>query len=211
MNFKKDAGYTLLELLVTLSIFSVISLAIVGFMGDAFNRINLENRASLHSVELRNALNLIASELRMSSSISPYIPGMDTSLLQCSSFITVSSDTLKFLVTHDDSSGDGGVIATYVGYIYDGAKQELRRAEVELASIGSCMLPSEDPLEDIVTTVVARNLVAADSDNNGAIDPIFNLSGNVLTVSLGYEEIGPSNQTLRQSYRTQIIVRANNN
>lgn len=206
----REIGFTLIELLVGMSIFSVVSLGVVSYMGDAFKRIHIENKSALHSQELRSALNLIASELRMSSNISPYLPGSDTNLLSCSTLISNTDNTLKFIVTHDDDSGTSGINPTYVGYIYDSDSKELRRGFFEIANHNICTLPLSDPIDDAPTMIIAENVIPVDNNSDGTLDPIFSLNNNILSINMGYESTGAGGIILSQNLSVDILIRANN-
>jgi prepilin-type N-terminal cleavage/methylation domain-containing protein len=203
---RTNAGFTLLELLVSLGIFSFISLATVTYAASAFKRINLENRAAVVSQELRNGIDLIVSELQMSRSISPYLPGDDASLTNCTAALAVTPNTLHFMVTHDDGNATGGIRVYYVAYSYDSASGELRRGEVQANSYSECEIPAIDPLENSI--VIANNLVEVDNNEDGALDDIFILNSPTLQINLGFEISGASNHQIRENFSTDVVLRA---
>ena len=110
-------GFTLVELMVSLGLFGIIALAMTSFTSQALQTVGVESRVSLASLEAKNAVAILGSELRMSSSVSPYIPGNTPSLTKCSGSVSVTSTTLKFLVTQDDESAvsASGIRSYYVG------------------------------------------------------------------------------------------------
>ncbi len=87
---RSQRGFTLAELMVSLSLFGIVGFSISGFMVDTMRRTSLENRISLATQEAQNALQLMIAEMRLSAQISPYLPGTDVSLTNCTSSRTVT-------------------------------------------------------------------------------------------------------------------------
>lgn len=183
---KDERALTIMELLVGISLFGVISLAFVAFSSSALRQMSLESRATSKVGELKNALSLLSSEVRMSKSISPYIVGTSSSNVTCSSAFSVSANIVRFLVVEDDSAaGLGGMQAYYVGYSYEASTQRLLRGEIAKATTLDCTLPAGDPTSSSYAQVLAEGVERIDSDNDGTLDDVFSLAGNVLSVRLG--------------------------
>lgn len=108
-------AFSLMELMVSMVLFSVVGLAITGYIVDTLRRMGLEARAALAAQELNNAYNLLKSELRMSIGISPYNVGVDPSVVTCAGQLSVSPTAVRFLITHDDASGASGLQPYYIG------------------------------------------------------------------------------------------------
>lgn len=199
-------GFSLIELLVSISIFSIIGLGIVGYITDTLKRLGLESRAAIASQELNNAVNLLQAELRMATSVSPYNVGSNPALVTCAAQLTATTTTLRFLVVHDNPTSPSGIQSYYVGYSYNPSTRILYRGEVASPAITSCTLPGADPLT--APQILARNIVRVDGDNNGTVDPIFNFTSPELRVNMGVEVIGPGGLSITQKVSNAILARA---
>lgn len=210
---RRQLGFTLTEVLVGISLFSIISLGLGKYLTQTFRRVGTENRSMLASMELRNAVNLLAGELRMAGSVSPYLPGDDPTLVTCSASIAVTPTTLRFLVVHDDATGGSGLRPYYVGYRYDALTKQLLRGEIVSASSTSCSIPAGDPTAAGTAQVLADNVVAVDFDGNGTTESVFSYSAPNLTLTLGtdvdsHEGTVAAPKNVSQKVRTQIFVRS---
>ena len=202
----KSSGFTLIELLVSMVMFSVVSLGFISFISNTFRKLSLETRTSAAAQELKNAVNLLSNEFRISAVVSPYLPGNTPATVTCSAARTVTSTSLRFLVSHDESVSYG-LHPYYVGYIYDAASRELRRGEISSVAVTNCTLPVGDPTSATYATVIARDVVQIDADGNGVLDPIFSLSGNQLTVNLKISLTGPGGWKSKQNVSARIFER----
>ena len=200
-------GFTLIELLVAISLFAIFSLGVVSFMTYNFRQIGLEARSAVAAQELRNAVNLLSNELRMGNSVSPYLPGIDASVVTCSANLQVTADSIRFLVVHDDNTAVNGMTAYYVGYRYDSTTETLFRGEVASTSTTSCVVPGTDPLAADVEQILARRVVRIDSNDDLTLEPIFSFANPTLTVNLGMEVRGNNDRTMTQELSTQIRTR----
>lgn len=206
----REQGFTLIELLVGLLLFGVVGMSLVSFATGSFRNLGIQNRASSAGNELRHAIDLLATELRMSGSVSPYLVGNTASTVTCSGALAVTSTTVKFLVVNDDaSSTTSGVKAYYVGYKYDAAKKELLRGEINKTVLTNCTLPVGDPTSATYAHVIAENVEKIDNDNNGTLDNPFSMASNVLTVHLGIKVEGSGGETSTDNIVTQVFVRTN--
>ena len=199
-------GFTLVEMLVGLTMFSVFSLGLVAYMGSTFQRTNLENRTAIAAQELYNAIELMSNELRMSSVVSPYLPGIDATLVDCSAALSVTNNSVKFLVVHD-STATRGLSAYYVGYTYDASTNELLRGEIAKTSTTDCTLPGGDPTSSSIAKTIASRVVLLDRDSNGSDDPVFVLSGTGVSVNLAVEYESPSGEKVTQDVSTTVRMR----
>lgn len=202
------AGFTLIELLVSVSIFGIIGVGIISYIVETYRRLGLEVRAAVASQELNSAVQLLSSEVRMGASISPYITGIDPSLVNCSGAIAATADTLRFLVVHDDATSASGISAYYVGYLYDPATKILYRGEVPAPSVTACTLPAGDPLANGTRQVLATRVVRVDTTGDGAVEQIFNLSSPTLALNIGIEVDGPGGTSITQRVSNTIFTRA---
>lgn len=200
-------GFGVAELLVSVMIFGIAILAIASFTNLTFANLGAENRASSSMRELRSAIALMSAELRMSSNVSPYLPGNTPSSVNCTAQISATATSIKFLVVHDDSAAAGGIQPYYVGYTYDAATRQLRRGEIPGVSITGCGLPAGDPVSGSYARVVADRLFPWDADKNGVADPVFSYSGGVLTVNLAVQAEGAQNFDRSQGLSTKIFAR----
>jgi len=206
-SFTNDCGFSLIEALVAITMLNVIGLAAVAFMSKAFGDLSLQSRAALASQEVTNSLKLLASELRMSRSASPYLPGIDPTLVDCTSRLAVTSDSVRFLVPHEDASSSTGLSAYYVGYRYDSATEQLYRGAVSAPSTTSCNIPATDPLANTQEQLLAERVVPIDADGNGTNEPIFSRNGSQITINLGVRVEGKNNTEVIQKLSTQVRVR----
>lgn len=204
----KQSGFTLAELLVSLSIFSLLGMSFVTFSTSALQRLSVENRISSASQELMNGLELLSSELRMSSSVSPYLVGTTATVVTCGSALSVTTTKVKFLVVQDENvASTWGLQPYYVGYYYNSATKQLLRGEIAGASITNCTLPAGDPTGVTYAKVLAENVVQIDADGNGTLDPVFSTSGNSIVVNLGVQITGVKNTVVTQKMPTTIYRR----
>lgn len=203
-----SSGHTLVELLVSLAMFEVIGLGLFSFVGSALHTIGVEGRASEAAQELREALEVMTTELRMSSGVSPYIVGTSPSSVTCSSAVSVTSTKVKFMVAQDESTASSSGLQTYyVGYWYDSSKKQLLRGEIQSSSNTSCVIPAGDPTSSSIAKVIAENVIAIDGDGNGTVDPAFSVSGNSIAVNLGVQIDAPNGDSIVQAMPTSILRR----
>lgn len=205
-----ERGFTLAELLVGFMLFGVVALAMVSFSTQVIYDVGLENRATLNNLDLRNALELMKAEARMSSSLSPYLPGNVSAMSNCPSLVQVTATTVKFLVVDDDATATGlsGMRPYYVGYRYDSATKQLYRGEAAMSSVTSCpAVGSTDPSASPLAKVLVRNVSQVDSDGNGVLDTVFSYSGGVLTVHLGSKAKDQKKRLTAQDQSTKIFLR----
>lgn len=205
---RRQFGFSLIELMVSLTIFSVVSMAVTGYIIDTMRRVGLEARASLASQELNNAFDLMQSEIRMAGAVSPYNVGTDPTIVTCGAQLAVTPNTVRFLITHDSSTGTSGMQIYYVGYQFDSATNTLYRGEVTGVSTTACTLPATDPLSAGTRQILARNVIAIDADNDGTIDPVFSFTSPRLQVNLGVQVTGQSGLTITQKVSDAIVSRA---
>jgi prepilin-type N-terminal cleavage/methylation domain-containing protein len=209
MKSKSQRGFTVTELLVSLTLFGIVGGGISSFMIDTLRRTSLENRISKATQEAQNAIQLLTSEIRLSNQISPYLPGTDVSLTTCSSAFTVNSTSISFLVAHDATSGSNGLARYLVGYRYDSNLKQIIRGTLASSSATTCSVPSGDPTDASNGMVVASNIVQVDADGNGSLDPIFSKSGDLVTVTLGARVTINSSLSTTQNLSSEILLRSN--
>lgn len=202
-----ESGFGVAELLVSTVIFSIILLGMVSYSNLTFSNLGLENRASSSARELRNAISLLSSELRMSSSVSPYLPGDNPDDVTCSSQITATSNSIRFLVVHDDSSAPSGIQPYYVGYIYDVNSKQLLRGEIPGTTTTNCSLPVENPLSPDYARVVADRVSPFDQNGDGITEPPFYFANGTLTINLSIEVDGQNGAKRSQGISTRIYAR----
>jgi len=208
-KFKKfnQKGFGITELLVSVMIFSLVLLSISAFSNITLVNLGTENQMSSAARELRTAMNLLSSELRMGASVSPYLPGNTPATVNCLAQIVATSTTIKFLVVHDDNSVSPGIQPYYVGYSYDSINKQLLRGEVAALSTTSCGLPGPDPLSIIYSRVLADKVTTYDSNGDGLLEPVFALSNGMLTVNLAVDIKGANKSTRSQGIKTTIFTR----
>src|SRR5215813_7297540 len=97
-RMRNEEGFTLAELLVSMVVFSIFAMGAVMYLTQNLQRLGTEVRLSMASQEMRNAVNLISSELRMASTVSPYLPGNTSATVTCGANFTSNSTSVKFLV-----------------------------------------------------------------------------------------------------------------
>lgn len=207
-RMRNQRGFTLAELLVSISLFGAVGFGISSFMVDTMRRTSLENRISLATQEAQNAMQLLIAELRLSSQLSPYLPGTNVALTNCVSSIATTSTSINFIAAHDDTSGVNGLARYMVGYRYDSAKKQLIRGEVSTSSASSCTA-SGNPTDSSNGATVASNIVQVDADNNGTIDPMFSKSGDLITITLGVEVAISSSFKSTQILSSEVLLRTN--
>lgn len=210
LELKQESAFTLLELLVGMMIFGIVSMGIATFAGGALRNLGTQNRVSHSGAELRQALALLSTELRMSGSVSPYLVGTSAGAVTCTGSLAVTSTSIKFVVVNDDSSSStNGLKAYYVGYKYDPSSKQLLRGEIAKAGVSDCSLPAGDPTSSTYAKPIAENVVQFDADGNGSLDAAFALSSDVLSVKLGIEIEGAGGEKATDYTSTKIYVRLN--
>jgi hypothetical protein len=201
-----ERGTTLMETLVSLLMFSVVGMGIVGVSTHSLRELSLESRATLETFELKRGLDILSTELRMSSMLSPYLPGTVESASNCTAEIEVTATTLKFFVAVDDVAavGTGGLQPYYVGYRYDPVSRELLRGEIPVDDLFSCDVSVGDPTTPQLTRPVASNVVTIDRDGNGTNEDPFAWANGFLTVNLATSVEGGGSQHRKQPFSTGI-------
>lgn len=207
---KGNKGFTLVELLVSMSLFGIVGLGLVAFTSNALRGLSDESRLSFAALEAKNALGMLSSELRMSSAISPYLPGTDSSATNCRAAVSANATTLRFMLAEDDSdAATAGIQPYYVGYRFDSISGTLLRGEIPGSTVTSCVVPAGDPASSAVAQTLAERVVQIDADGDGTLEPVFSLSGDVLTVNLGVQLITQSGEETTQHFVTKIYLRTN--
>jgi hypothetical protein len=196
-------------LLVSIVLFSVAGLSMVSVATSSLRTMTAESKSSLAGLQLRNALDLLSSELRASSAISPYLTGYDPTAVNCRGQVSVSSTSVRFLVVEDDSTATttSGIKPYYVGYSFNAATGELLRGEIAASSVTSCSVPAGNPSAAPTARLLAKNVVRVDNDGNGSLDSPFSISGDTLTVSLGIETDPHGDRAVNQDFTTKILLR----
>lgn len=209
MSVGNQRGFTLVELMVSMLLFAVVAVGMVAFTTSTLQTLSTESRVSLGAMELKNALGLMTSELRMSSAISPYLPGDNIALTNCSAAVTATATSVKFLISEDDSSavGTAGIQPYYVGYRYDAASKQLLRGKIPIAALHSCTLPAGDPTLSPIADTVATRVVQIDVDQDGTEDPVFSLNNNILTINLGIQVQSPGGDFVTQQFVSKAYMR----
>lgn len=204
---KFQLGFSVIELMVSILLFSVVATSIVTFMADSFGRLGVETRASLSTRELKNALGLLQSELRMTGAISPYNVGIDATAVTCGNRLTATSNTLYFFVSYDDSSVSSGTQNYYVGYQFSPSENILYRGEVTSGS-SNCNIPVADPLSSANKKILAKDVIQIDANNDGVLDNVFTKNSNQILVNIGVRVTGPRGITVTQNLVTTVFARA---
>lgn len=202
-SFHSRRGFTLFELLASISIFGFVSAGAAFTMMRSISDVTDESRLLGTSLEAERALNLLTSELRMSGVSSPYLAAESSSSILCRNRTDIQPNSITFLVVHDDESSDYGRSAKVVRYEYNAAKKQLLRGENESkqflqgcsqAVAGS--VPLEVPANAMFA--VAGNMIPA----NGA-DIFAKTNGAVqISVELELYRSGGAKTTAK---RTQIV------
>lgn len=208
VSSKQEAGFGLPEILVSIFIFGIILITVGSFNRMTFGTLGVESRISSSMKELRNAVTLLSTELRMSSSISPYIPGNSPAIANCLNNVDASALSVRFMVVHDDSSAANGIQPYYVGYAYNPATRQLLRGEIPGNTTSNCSVPNGDPTASNVAKVIADHVYPWDSNEDGVLEPIFYYSNGILQVNLAITASGPKGFDRRQGIRTLIYTRS---
>jgi hypothetical protein len=158
--------------------------------------------------ELKNAVGLLSAELRMSASISPYLPGNLPATVNCLSSIQASNNSISFLVVHDDSTAADGIQPYHVGYAYDPTTNQLRRGEIPGVTTRSCTFPGGDPTSTQIAKVIADNVYPRDVNGDGITEPIFSYTNGILDINLSVEAPGPKGFERNQGISTRIYTRS---
>lgn len=202
-----QTGSSLTEILVSLLMLGFVSSGIASLMTSTYQSLGREYRLAQATENVRLALHVLTSELRMASTVSPYYPGLISSAINCSGSMSVDSNTIEFLLSHDDQAGVGGVTPYYIGYKYEPALGRLSRGEVTATSTSACIVPVADPLSIDNLSPIANNVVQVDFNNDGTLEPIFSLAGSVITITLGIEVKGIGDQLVTQPMQAQVELR----
>jgi len=199
----------MVELLVAMFLFGVFGLSAVSLASSAFRDLGIESNLNLAALELNRALGLLSSELRMSSTLSPYLPGNNAALSDCSSAVAVTATTIKFFVVEDDpgASTTSGVQAYYVGYKYDSASQQLLRGEISVNSLTNCAVPATDPTTSAYAKPLAGRVVPVDTNSDGVAEAAFVRTGSTIAVNLGVSARGAAQLSKLQKLPTQAFSR----
>lgn len=205
---KNQKGLGLVEVLVSIFIFSIAIVSIAAFNKLTFGNLGAENRISSSMRELKNAVGLLSAELRMSASISPYLPGNLPATVNCLSTIQASSNSISFLVVHDDSTASDGIQPYHVGYIYDSTTHQLRRGEIPGTTTRSCSFPGGDPTSAQTAKVIADHVYPRDVNGDGVAEPIFTYANGRLDINLSVEAPGPKGFERNQGISTRIFTRS---
>lgn len=210
MTRDSAAGFTLIELLVALFMMSIVVAGVTHTLITRLRRTGYEGRVASAVTEAKQVLTILTTEVRMASSMSPYLLTLNQQVSRCMDAVTVSTngDSLVVRVSHDSTSGDQGRESYLVGYRYVEATRELLRGEVELSTHTCGEVPGVDPLGVTVAQTIARNMVRIDTDNNGELDPIFERNGSLLLVNLGLEVSTPNAGRTELPLPISISVRA---
>lgn len=207
-NRGRQRGFTLTELMVGLGMFGAIGLGMASISSSVLRDIAMEGRASTATQGLKGALDLLSTEMRMSSSLSPYLVGTSAAAVTCNSAFYLTSSTLRFMVVQDESAAaTSGLQPYYVGYWYDPGTRRLLRGEIPGTTISSCTLPAGDPASATYATVLAENVVRVDGNGDGIADAAFTASGSTINVNLGVEIAGPNGVNIVQPLPVSIMRR----
>jgi len=204
-----ERGTTLMEMLVSMAMFSVVGVGLVGVSTSALRDLSLESRTTLETFELKRGLELLSTELRMSSMLSPYLPGTVETAANCSSAVAVTARTIRFFVAVDEpnATGTGGLRPYYVGYRYDPTTRQLLRGEIAAASLFSCDASIGDPTSASVARPVATDVIELDSNGDGTAENAFTFANGELTVNLGARITGAGSRVKQRPFSTRVYGR----
>lgn len=202
-------GTTLMETLVAMAMFSIIGIGLVGVSTSSLRDLSLDSRTTLETFELKRGLELLATELRMSSMLSPYLPGTVESASNCASAVHVTPRTIRFFVAVDEPSaaGTGGLQPYYVGYRYDPVAKQLLRGEIGVNSLFSCDVTVGDPTSATLTRPIAADVVELDTNGDGVVEDAFRWSNGELTVTLGTRITGAGDRVKERPFSTRVFGR----
>ena len=204
----QQRGFTLIEMMVGLGMFSVLAFGMASVSSSVLRDIAVEGRASNATQGLKGALELLSTEMRMSSSVSPYLVGTSAAAVTCSGAFNLSTTQLRFMVVQDESTAStSGLQPYYVGYRYDAATKRLLRGEIPGTTISSCTVPAGDPASSTYATVLAEHIVQVDGDGDGTVDAAFTGSASTININLGVEIEGPNGVNLVQPVPISIMRR----
>lgn len=200
-------GSTLIDMLVGMAMFGVVGAGLTSVMGGTFQSVGRENRLAIGSENIRMAFSLMNSELRMASNVSPYLPGVDPTLADCSNQFQVTTSSVLFYVAPDQHYGSYGVSPVYVGYQYDPLTKKLYRGEIYLSSTPQCGAAFGDPLNPLYRSVMAENVIAIDYNGDGVNEPVFQYANQNLVITLGTQVTVEGGRTMVSKMQTTIRVR----
>jgi hypothetical protein len=207
-SLRSQKGIGLVEVLVSIFIFSIAIVSIAAFNRLTFGNLGAENRISSSMRELKNAVGLLSAELRMSASISPYLPGNLPAVVNCLTSIQSSNNSISFLVVHDDSAADDGIQPYHVGYTYNSDTHQLLRGEIPGITTRSCLFPGGDPTSSQIAKVIADRVYPRDINGDGIAEPIFSYANGILDINLSVEAPGPKGFERNQGVSTRIYTRS---
>lgn len=207
---RAQKGFSLIELLVALFMMSIVVAGVTQTLISTLRRTGYESRLSSAVTEAKQVLTILTTEVRMASSLSPYLLTLNQQVSRCLNAVTISSNgsSLIVRVSHDSASGTQGRESYLVGYQYVEATRELLRGEVELSTHSCGEVPGVDPLGASVAQTIARNIVRIDSDGNGQLDPVFERDGSLLLVNLGLEVVTPDSGRTNLPLPMSVSVRS---
>jgi hypothetical protein len=165
-----DAGYSIFELLVTVSLISLVGIMVTKATLELTRLVSKEEYRARNISELSRAIHTLSKELHSAYSLSPYIVPLNASLLDCRKLINVSPFSITFIASYDNHVTNGRV-NLWVGYQYNPLNKVLYRGEVTLPS-NSCRLPSTSPLHTSLLFPIASSVEQIKSQV-GNLEPVF--------------------------------------
>jgi len=183
----RNSGYSIFELLVTVSLVSLVGILVTKAAMEFTRLVGNEERRARNITELSRAITTLNKELNSAYSLSPYIVPLNYSLLDCRKKIDITPFSITFIASYDDNLSSGRA-NLWVGYQYNPLDKVLYRGEVILP-IDSCTLPSTSPLHSSLLFPIVASVEQIKSPV-GNLEPVFQqIADKAVLVSLQSKQI----------------------
>ena len=174
-NVTSQKGSTVIEALAAIAILSIMLSSIVNVVQNSSYMSLKTAHLAEQTANVHLGLHTMKAELNMASTVSPYYPGWDASLNDCSQLMCVEDDVIQFVMSRDSKEDKAGYQPVIVRYQYNAADNTIYRKEDLLDPLITCDAIDDAEISNIALTEMQPFVTDVFRQAN---QPVFDVKDN---------------------------------